>query len=398
MIKINNGVIIDKNIRIAVYRAAKVKKVDVKQIIEYYDKYNKAPGTIKSAIKLAHTIVENYKKSSMMACSHCGTKISKEENAGTKAFPLCHQCFTDHYNTCSNCNSIIHKNKSWQVTSHNTFYCYTCHCDYDHNHNSIIRNYGYKPNALFHGKESRFFGVELEIDGASGCSSDAWAIEDIANGDGTNRLYIKHDGSLNNGMELVTHPMSLEYHVSEMPWQDILRKAVQLDYTSHNIGTCGLHVHVNRDGLGATLEEQRKAIARVLYFTEKHWNEISRFTRRTSAQLQHWANRYGYHDDPQDYMTLATNGNNERYKSINLKNTHTIEFRIFRGTLKYNTFIATLQMVNRICDIAVNMDDNDIKGLSWSEFVSQITEPELIQYLKERRIYINEEVNTEEEI
>lgn len=43
------------------------------------------------------------------------------------------------------------------------------------------------------------------------------------------------------------------------------------------------------------------------------------------------------------------------------------------------------------------MTDDEIAKLSWSEFVAGITEPELIQYLKERNLYINEKVTTEEE-
>ena len=31
--------------------------------------------------------------------------------------------------------------------------------------------------------------------------------------------------------------------------------------------------------------------------------------------------------------------------------------------------------------------------MSWFDFLDQITEPELIQYLKERRLYVNEPVN-----
>ena len=75
--------------------------------------------------------------------------------------------------------------------------------------------------------------------------------------------------------------------------------------------------------------------------------------------------------------------------------------RIFRGTLKYNTFIATLQMVNHICDVALVFSDEEIRNLSWSSFVADIpkeTYPELIRYLKERRLYINEPMETEEEI
>ena len=36
--------------------------------------------------------------------------------------------------------------------------------------------------------------------------------------------------------------------------------------------------------------------------------------------------------------------------------------------------------------------------MSWSEFVEEIVEKELIQYLKERKLYVNDEVNTEEEM
>jgi hypothetical protein len=55
-------------------------------------------------------------------------------------------------------------------------------------------------------------------------------------------------------------------------------------------------------------------------------------------------------------------------------------------------------MVDKICDIAMKLDDDDLQALSWSEFVSHIETPELIQYLKERRLYINEEINDEEDI
>ena len=71
---------------------------------------------------------------------------------------------------------------------------------------------------------------------------------------------------------------------------------------------------------------------------------------------------------------------------------------MFRGTLKYNTFIATLQMVNHICDAAISLSEEGIDAMSWSEFVGFIREPELIQYLKERRLYINEPIESEGEV
>ena len=171
-----------------------------------------------------------------------------------------------------------------------------------------------------------------------------------------------------------------------------------MGYTSHQSGTCGLHIHVNRTAFGDTEAEQDEVIARILYFFERHWEELLKFSRRTRRQLDRWAARYGYKDKPKDILEHAKKGSVGRYTCVNLTNFHTIEFRIFRGTLKYNTLIATLQMVNHICDVAILLCDEEMRNLSWSDFMMGITEPELIQYLKERRLYINDKVESEEEV
>ena len=87
-----------------------------------------------------------------------------------------------------------------------------------------------------------------------------------------------------------------------------------------------------------------------------------------------------------------------RYTCVNLTNINTVEFRIFRGTLKVNTIFATLQLLDRICDVALSLSDEELRSLSWTTFVSSCTQPELIQYLKERRLYVNEPVPQSEEV
>ena len=73
---------------------------------------------------------------------------------------------------------------------------------------------------------------------------------------------------------------------------------------------------------------------------------------------------------------------------------------MFRGTLKANTILATLELVDRICDVAINLSDEELRSLAWTTFVSGISEdrsPELVRYLKERRLYVNEPVESEVE-
>lgn len=243
--------------------------------------------------------------------------------------------------------------------------------------------------------------MELEIDNGGEFDRKAREILSVANRE-AEYLYIKHDGSLDDGLELVTHPMSLDAHLHEMPWQEVLGTALYLGYFSHRSGTCGLHVHVSRSAFGETAYEQDAAIARILYFFEKHWEELLKFSRRTQTQLDRWAHRYGLKEQPMDILDHAKGDDHAgRYTCVNLQNQDTIEFRIFRGTLKYNTLIATLQLLDRICDVAISCSDKEMKSLAWTTFVSGITEqdtPELVQYLKERRLYVNDQVEGEDEV
>ena len=331
-------------------------------------------------------------------CSHCGERIYRDDNAGDENTPLCQSCYDRHYTNCERCGRIIHVDDAYYGDDYEDDpLCYECHTHV--RRSKIIEDYYYKPEPLFRGDGTRYFGVELEIDGAGEDDTSAREVMEIANGNGLENLYCKHDGSLDDGFEMVTHPMMLEYHMKEMPWAKVLQKAIILGYTSHQTSTCGLHVHINRDAFGDTEEEQDAVIARILYFFEKNWEELLKFSRRTSHQLERWAARYGYKDQPKELLNHAKKGyHGGRYTSVNLTNTDTIEFRIFRGTLKYNTLIATLQLLDRICDVALFMSDEELKAMSWTTFASGCTQPELVQYLKERRLYVNDPVESEEEV
>ena len=347
---------------------------------EYYDTINGEP--------ICPDCVADY----TVTCDHCGAIIWDSESYGDDNTILCHRCYEDYYTCCNECGSLIHYENAHEYGGE--YFCHECYdevCSGD-----SINDYNYKPEPIFYGNGTRYFGVELEIDIGGKESSNADEILEIGN-NSAEHIYIKSDGSLNDGMEIVTHPMTLEYH-KNLCWKDIMRKAISLGYRSHQTSTCGLHVHINRNSFGETSQEQEEVISHILYFVEHHWLELLKFSRRSEATMNRWAARYGYENDPKAILDKAKKGNKGRYAAVNLCNYHTVEFRMFRGTLKYNTLIAALQMVNQICDAAVFMSDEQMKSLSWSDFVIKITEPELIQYLKERRLYINEEINTEEEV
>lgn len=338
---------------------------------------------------LCPTCLEN----STVLCEHCGQRIWADENAGDAGISLCPSCRESLYTTCTSCGCHVSPSAAYYEDEDDCQeypYCWCCFNQMQRD--SDIHEYSYKPSPIFFGNGNRYFGVELEMDEAGEIGKNACQILRRAN-QGEELAYCKHDGSLNDGFEIVTHPMTLDYHQQAMPWKALLQEAVNLGYHSHKTSTCGLHVHVNRSAFGDTVAEQEACIARVLYIVEKFWDELLKFSRRTPHQLEQWARRYGYKDQPQDILDHAKKGyNNGRYACVNLSNYKTIEFRIFRGTLKYNTLIATLQLVDKICDVAINLSDEELTPLAWTTFVAGIQEPELVQYLKERRLYVNEPV------
>ena len=108
-----------------------------------------------------------------------------------------------------------------------------------------------------------------------------------------------------------------------------------------------------------------------------------------------------YKDCGEEILKEAKHGANGRYACINLTNTDTIEFRVFRGTLKYNTVIATLQFVANLCRVAISLPEYRIQEFSWPALIEALTQdncPELVQYLKERNLYVNEPVTAEREV
>jgi len=186
--------------------------------------------------------------------------------------------------------------------------------------------------------------------------------------------------------------MTLDYHINEMNWSELFSRAVSMSYRSHQTSTCGLHVHINRSAFGETESEQEDVISRIVYFVEKHWNELLKLSRRTEANINRWASRYGIATTAKDTYKNAKEKRLGRYVAVNLENYNTIEFRIFRGTLNYKTFVATLQLVQQICNVAMYLTDKELEGLTWSNFVLNISsdKPELIDYLKLKRLYVNE--------
>lgn len=247
---------------------------------------------------------------------------------------------------------------------------------------NYINMYSYIPEKfLFHkisGEEELYMGVELEVDCGGRDEDNAKYVLDFMNTE-TDNVYCKHDGSLNSGFEIVTHPCTLDYH-KNLPYEELFDWLTKHKYRSHDTTTCGMHVHINRDYFGTDKLSQDLCISKVLYLFEKYWDKVELIARRKSNG---YARRFRLEEDETPIDLYAKSQSSDKYGAINLKHKNTVEIRIFKGTLNYNTYICTLEFVGVMAKLAKETDIYEIQFVTWDKIRSMFSD-ELNNYIIER--------------
>ncbi len=312
-------------------------------------------------------------------CDDCGDWVS--ENYGDNNTTLCCSCYESNYSTCDDCSEVIHNDNAY--FHDNGVYCEYC---YNENHSSNIHEYSYEPYLNFQSSKNdnenrlAYLGFELEAGGVP--SSERNRIANLIS-DGGGTFYLKEDGSIPEyGFELVSHPITLKRH-KELSWDSVLRQISNAGMKSHDLGeeSCGLHVHVSRN-----------------YLSPYKWLLIDWFISKYQAQFEliarrketHWARFKKSNGLPVRDVYGKSSGT--RYQAVNFENTNTVEFRLFRGTLKYSTFMATLEIVDALVHWANQLSISDIlaSGDAFQNFTTYIQSNSLyenaVNYLTENNL------------
>lgn len=311
----------------------------------------------------------------------------------------CHECFDDTFIYCYRCRKLIARRTAKEHNYHQ--YCADCH---EQVSLEFIMDYSEKPEPVFHFMNDdavvktnklwekqnlmRFIGVELET--STKVDFEKFDVENIAKNicetfGGPESMYAKHDGTIGDlGIEFVSMPMTLEAHM-HAEWESILKSLQHIGYTSHDARCCGLHCHVNRTCFGSAEDQQNKNITKVLKLYLNMKEPILAFSRRTEDQIDNCAEHITAPEWGKESLYDHTYSRGRRL-AVNVTNDATVEFRIFNGTLRYQTFIATLQFVDETVRIAIQSSEKKINNLSWNDLVEKelFAYRELNAYLKER--------------
>ena len=322
-------------------------------------------------------------------CDHCDNLFSDHHIAvNTLLVTLCGECYNEHYYTCEGCNEVYHQYDGEYINGY--IYCNSCA---DEQRACNILSYSHKPNPIFFGgSRAGYYGLEVEIDDGDDKQE---AARDIIEAGG-DHIYLKEDGSLScSGFEIVTHPATLDYHVNDFPWDNVCKTALSYGYRSHDTDTCGLHIHASRSLFGNTTTEQDLTIAKIILLVDRWYDTyILKFARRDISKMRHWASKpnaeIGPEDDDRAAVDKSKKTADSRYKAINLQNYKTVEFRFFKGTLKRDTIIASIQWVDTIIQYCRNTQLKDLFNTTWDDIFASTDHAELTAYLKQRKLYKEE--------
>lgn len=327
--------------------------------------------------------------------------------------------------TCNDCNHIDHEDNGSYVYD-DTWVCDSCREDnytYSENRGTYISNDDYEEeqehdsddedNVIGDYHDSKrvlghipskydaykspdrptqpiLLGLELEVEVNESYNSGDKATElydEIKyvtdhNGKMHQYCFAERDGSLNHGFEIVTGYTGLDVHAKQLeffksPWSGV---------RSHDTRTCGLHVHIDKAGMSLF------HACKMVFFihdsnNQKLIKDIARRANADYAQIKNkkasyqWLKRAKSSGNPLNYL------NEDRREALNFQNDNTIEFRLFKGTLRYETIMACLEFTYATWFFC---RDTGITELTTPNFVDFICQPQQREHTKFLRSYLKE--------
>lgn len=293
-------------------------------------------------------------------CEQCDSAWYSEDSLKwslIRSEMLCVSCY-DQYVECDDCNEEYYEDDG-----------HTCEEDNDSN---LIASYSYKPYPRFYTHKNKpvvksdiFMGIELEVESRQHdrCESAEHVIAMLRD-----RVYLKEDGSISHGYEIVTHPHTLEAYQKDIRWE-FLNDIKNMGMRSWNTGSCGLHVHINRASFMGDNYAQREA----------HYLRFNKLIYDNQRQVERIAGRsssYAKFSDKGNLVAKVKDGQqiSDRYSAVNMEPDDTLEIRVFRGSLRKERVLSAIEFVHAAAEYTRYLKvDSKHAPFSWARFVSYIS-------------------------
>lgn len=284
---------------------------------------------------------------------------------------VCKDCtekeeFKQHYVVCRYCGKL-------RVVG------MLCSCDNFNAAASQLMSYSYKPQSIYRNnnpeldgfalKGERYYGMEMEYSYVhdkmfTGSRPGYKKLEDIAHrGD----IYYKRDSSLENGVEFVTGILTKKRMlklIDEIDGTGIFKSIRKVNYKCG----AGIHIHVSRDSISpidiyklsilfnkSTRDDIENSIFFYITGRDEKYKESTDHTYCSRGTL----NGYRFRNESEA----------PRHIALNLRNSKTIEFRMFKTSVYPNTIKSYIEFV----DLAIKfVESTGINHCTMGNFISYL--------------------------
>lgn len=295
-------------------------------------------------------------------CNSCEETVQTDHSVvDAHGDAWCDSCRDEYVSYCDRCSEFYNNRyayfydmgyETWcgECAADYAYWCEYCdeysleECDMHSTQDGDLLPYDYKPMPIFHGSPDNglYLGLELECEDISG-SSISDAVDYIRQAwDGERHLYCKHDGSLSDGMEIVSHPTSLEeWQGSGQKLHELTDRLKSMGFRSWDTQTCGIHIHVSASAFDNDVHLYK--FSQMFY---KNPERMQRFAGRGSTTYAEYSEGRLVYETLKRKKLEGGRAFSKRYTAVNLNNSNTVEVRIFRGTLNHERILANLELVH----------------------------------------------------
>jgi hypothetical protein len=268
-------------------------------------------------------------------CKGCGTATERVNRTSGRVVTE---------NRCNACDRTIVDNQSDIDKAIMEGQCWRCWS------RRYINEWNYKPNnwkALMHRNDSGntvLYGIENEVAVRRGPAAFVNAVySEMPRG-----AFVKRDGSISTdeGIEVVTHPMSYKYLLNNKgkiaePYK---RKYTNGRVRADRLASCGLHVHVSRNSFRSPGHVYRFALLLATPLARKMSRRRSEYWRQRTQAHRYCRELLPEASEVQTwFMNMERIYNDNRYRHVNITNSHTVEARIFQGTTNPNKIVKAVE-------------------------------------------------------
>jgi hypothetical protein len=189
--------------------------------------------------------------------------------------------------------------------------------------------------------------------------------------------YLKSDGSLSDGFEIVTHPMTHDFFKNEATefWDTIAVLRDQYRVMTWGARTTGIHIHISRTGFKGGPHMHR--FLNLVYSNEALFSTIagresSRWakfddvlTAKRNGEDEHGYTQYKQY---RSYKHKIFDGRNtDRYSAVNTQNHGTLELRIFKSSTKPERIKAYMDLAHASVEYTRNLTLQQVKDGALSD-------------------------------